>query len=105
MPPYVESLRKLVETTKQHSHPPVPPNPAMTASVSRDEGPQIPVSREASSAGDVVKKFDDPSVETPKRASLPVRIRDKLGLDVGTLCMMFKSVYPDGREDVVTVRS
>lgn len=77
----------------------------MAAPVSRDEGPQTPVRREASSGDDVVKKFEDPSVETPKRASLPVRIRDKLGLDVGTLCMMFKSVYPDGREDVVTVRN
>lgn len=70
----------------------------MAASIPRDGGLQIPVSREASSADDVVKKSDDSSAETTKRASLPVRIRDKLGLDVGTLCMMFKSVYPWGCE-------
>ena len=63
----------------------------MAGSVSREEGPEGPVSREPSS-GDDVKKPDDGTAEAPKRASLPVRIRHKLGLDVGTLCTMFKSV-------------
>ena len=65
----------------------------MAGAVARDEGPAVPVSKEPSSGGDV-RKPDDVTAETPKRASLLMRTRDKLGLDIGTLCMMFKSVEP-----------
>ncbi|KAA6406487.1 MAG: hypothetical protein FRX48_09758 [Lasallia pustulata] len=65
----------------------------MAGSAPREEVPRGPISREPSS-GDDVKKPDDGTAEGPKRASLPVRIRDKLGLDIGTLCMMFKGSLP-----------
>ena len=61
----------------------------MADSAPRDREPDLLPSREPSS-GDDVKKPDGARAEAPKRASLPVRIRDKLGLDVGTLLIMFK---------------
>lgn len=70
----------------------------MASSASRNEGPNVPLSREASS-GDDVKKPGGVTVEAPKRASLPVRVRDKVGLDVGTLRMMFKSVELGRHQD------